>query len=670
MWRLGFLGAGLTALLLLPAGCTGPGSTGDDDDQNSAVIGPSGGVVSDNSGAQVELPEGALNAEVTVELIRGAADGPDLAGRVALGEVFALLPHGTSFAVPVTITIPFDPALVPAGQTPRLFQAAPGGAYVEIPAQVSGTMLVAQISSFSFFQPQGEPDESGGTTAEFVVNTASDQDNPTDDALTLREALAAAAGQRSRITFDPSVFYDRTTGMVAPIELEGMLTIPAGIELVLDGSLVFGGSNAQIAAKPGTGTLLTIESGAHVTLRDVTLSSATDIGSNGADGQPGTNGENGENGFVDKNDSSGRSGTNATDGSDSTIGGSGGEDAVGGILNRGDLTLERVRFDRFDARGGKGGRGGDGGRGGSGGSANQGPTDFMQPTGNGGNGGNSANGSDGGDGGLAAGAILNFGTILLRDVEFVNLTAVAGDGGNGGDGGDGGHGGLNGNAGPWGNRSVGTPGNGGAGGDGGLGGDGASAAAAIFNSGGAVLFEGPQPNPQSVTAAGGRAGAGGEAGREGFGGVNANAFPDGQDGPAGNAGLDGAAGTGETFINTAPQLANTFIIDTARSSIRDSGDAFERFVEFRIRVLGRNESGAEITWEFSGGPGVDATDFVDGLPAGGTLMFQPNTTGRSITFSIQQDTLNEGVETFTITLKNAVGAELGFSQAVSVSIFD
>ena len=84
--------------------------------------------------------------------------------------MFAFTPHGTSFAVPVTVTIPFDPALVPAGATPILLKTnAAQTAFEPVPgATISGSSMVAQVSGFSFFDVVGEQ---GGVTRFSPIRT-------------------------------------------------------------------------------------------------------------------------------------------------------------------------------------------------------------------------------------------------------------------------------------------------------------------------------------------------------------------------------------------------------------------------------------------------------------------------------------------------------------------
>lgn len=114
-------------------------------------IGPGGGTVENALGVKVVIPAGALSSTVSIAISSDTTGAPSIAsGVTSTGAVFALLPHGTSFATAVTITVPFDPALIPPGGTPRLYKAEVGGSYTEIPSTVVGTTLVAQITGFSW----------------------------------------------------------------------------------------------------------------------------------------------------------------------------------------------------------------------------------------------------------------------------------------------------------------------------------------------------------------------------------------------------------------------------------------------------------------------------------------------------------------------------------------
>jgi len=132
------------------------GGGGGDDPAPPAVtsgIGPAGGTVSGPSGAQVVVPPGALAATTAIGVAQSSAGAPALpAGLPTFGAVFAFTPHGTTFAVPVTITVPFDPASVPAGALPTVYktdatqtswQPVPGGT-------LNGSTLSVQVTGFSY----------------------------------------------------------------------------------------------------------------------------------------------------------------------------------------------------------------------------------------------------------------------------------------------------------------------------------------------------------------------------------------------------------------------------------------------------------------------------------------------------------------------------------------
>ncbi|MFN9479059.1 MAG: hypothetical protein ACK6C0_06305 [Betaproteobacteria bacterium] len=124
-------------------------------------IGPPGGTVDGPNGTRVVVPAGALTTYVDIAIAAaGTAGVPSFppSGVSAIGNAYAFTPHGTAFAQPATVRVPFDPAALPAGATPRLYRAEPGGSYAEVAgATVSGNFLEAQVGRFSFFGPGAVP---------------------------------------------------------------------------------------------------------------------------------------------------------------------------------------------------------------------------------------------------------------------------------------------------------------------------------------------------------------------------------------------------------------------------------------------------------------------------------------------------------------------------------
>jgi uncharacterized delta-60 repeat protein len=140
------------------AGCGGGGDSGGDPapppPPAPAGIGAAGGTVAGPSGAQVVVPAGALTSSIEIVVAQSSAGAPALTtGLTSYGQIFAFTPHGTTFTMPVTVTVPFDPSLVPAGATPALYKtnAARTAWDVVAGATVSGSTMTAPVSGFSNF---------------------------------------------------------------------------------------------------------------------------------------------------------------------------------------------------------------------------------------------------------------------------------------------------------------------------------------------------------------------------------------------------------------------------------------------------------------------------------------------------------------------------------------
>jgi uncharacterized delta-60 repeat protein len=146
------------AILLAVSACGGGGSDGGGGGSSppppvTASIGAAGGTVNGPFGAQVAIPASALATSTSIGIEQSSVGAPALpAGVTAFGPIFAFTPHGTSFAVPVTITVPFDPALVPPGTTPALYKtnAAMTGWAEVAGATVNGSSMSGAVTGFSF----------------------------------------------------------------------------------------------------------------------------------------------------------------------------------------------------------------------------------------------------------------------------------------------------------------------------------------------------------------------------------------------------------------------------------------------------------------------------------------------------------------------------------------
>ncbi len=123
-------------------------------------IGSAGGTVLGPNGSKVEIPRGALAVVTQIAVDQTTLNAPPLpAGLTPIGQMFAFTPHGTTFAVPVTVTMPFDPAAVPAGVTPALFKTNAQNQWERVVNATFGASSVSgQVTSFSHFQPVNDPD--------------------------------------------------------------------------------------------------------------------------------------------------------------------------------------------------------------------------------------------------------------------------------------------------------------------------------------------------------------------------------------------------------------------------------------------------------------------------------------------------------------------------------
>jgi uncharacterized delta-60 repeat protein len=148
---------GIAVAILFVSACGGGGDdsnggTGGGGNTPSGGIGSTGGTVTGPSGAQVVIPANALSQNTAIEVTQSNSGAPPLpTGVTAVGPMFAFTPHGTTFATPATITVPFDPSQVPAGETVTLYKtnAAQNGWDVVAGATVNGSTMVGQVSSFS-----------------------------------------------------------------------------------------------------------------------------------------------------------------------------------------------------------------------------------------------------------------------------------------------------------------------------------------------------------------------------------------------------------------------------------------------------------------------------------------------------------------------------------------
>ena len=113
-----------------------------------ATVDAEGAVVALADGAEVAVPAGALEREVEI-VVRGQASGFPPVETADATEVVAFLPHGTEFAIPVTVRVPHAGS---SSTNLALYTSAPNGAWEEVSgATFESGFAVAEIMHFSFF---------------------------------------------------------------------------------------------------------------------------------------------------------------------------------------------------------------------------------------------------------------------------------------------------------------------------------------------------------------------------------------------------------------------------------------------------------------------------------------------------------------------------------------
>jgi hypothetical protein len=107
--------------------------------------------------------------------------------------------------------------------------------------------------------------------------------------------------------------------------------------------------------------------------------------------------------------------------------------------------------------------------------------------------------------------------------------------------------------------------------------------------------------------------------------------------------------------NTQPPGQGPTIGIVAADADRDEGDSGATPFTFTVSRSGITNGTHSVTWTVSPGqgPGANGLDFVGGAFPTGTVTFGPNETARTVTVTIQGDTMPESDDTFVVTLSNA-----------------
>jgi hypothetical protein len=119
----------------------------------SATLGAAGGTVDGPDGVRLVVPANALETDVTFRIARDATGAPPLEGLNAVSPIYAVTPHGQAFGAQSVLSIPLAAATqLPAGETPLLLKAEPGGVWRIVARGGSDPARVAaDIDGLSFF---------------------------------------------------------------------------------------------------------------------------------------------------------------------------------------------------------------------------------------------------------------------------------------------------------------------------------------------------------------------------------------------------------------------------------------------------------------------------------------------------------------------------------------
>jgi sugar lactone lactonase YvrE len=155
---------GAVTALGLAVAATGCGGGSDEAPATPGVatIGAAGGTLSSAEGVRISVPAGSLSESITLRIARdttglntalaGGTPAPERA--VALSPIYAMTPHGTTFAQPLELRIPIDQA---AAAGPGMLVAlrtdpgSPGWDVLPIKAVENGEAVVS-TTSFSYYQ--------------------------------------------------------------------------------------------------------------------------------------------------------------------------------------------------------------------------------------------------------------------------------------------------------------------------------------------------------------------------------------------------------------------------------------------------------------------------------------------------------------------------------------
>jgi hypothetical protein len=158
----------IVAICVLPTSCSKGGGSGGNGAATTRSIPTSGGTLTTPDEVTISVPDGALSSATVLSAQAQPSTIPST-GRLALrggtaatglvvGTPFVFGPEGQTFATPVTVTLPIQPAKLPAGTSAAdvvIATAPAGGSTFTVLATtvVDATHVSALTSHFSVFVP-------------------------------------------------------------------------------------------------------------------------------------------------------------------------------------------------------------------------------------------------------------------------------------------------------------------------------------------------------------------------------------------------------------------------------------------------------------------------------------------------------------------------------------
>ncbi|MBM4355732.1 MAG: hypothetical protein FJ109_18405, partial [Deltaproteobacteria bacterium] len=118
--------------------------------QRGSTIGPEGGQIPLPGGGLLSVPPGALAEPVEIVISEVAAPAPE--SFQAVGPFHSFAPSGLVFAVPATLTVPFDlEGLQAVPEDVSVVWSTDGGTYEPLPSDVDAadSSVSAEVSHFS-----------------------------------------------------------------------------------------------------------------------------------------------------------------------------------------------------------------------------------------------------------------------------------------------------------------------------------------------------------------------------------------------------------------------------------------------------------------------------------------------------------------------------------------